>query len=91
MPRFYFDINDGRRETHDAVGLRCDSRDALLGAAVSVLPEVASEELPDNMRRVFTVKVRNAAGRYVLYASLSLAADWLDESAEATGFAPPET
>ncbi len=80
MPRFFFDIDDGDHLTRDDEGMVCESRQKLGDAAVAVLPEIASDELPNGLNRTFEVKVRDEQGRYVFSATLTLLARWHDEA-----------
>lgn len=82
MPHYYFDTQDGERFTSDDVGLECASREALRDAAISALPDMARDSLPNGDRQDFIVKVRDDGGRYVFQATLSLIAEWLDEQPE---------
>jgi hypothetical protein len=82
MPRYYFDIDDGRRFTRDEEGLECPSRKAVRDFAMGALPDIARDELPEEDRRDFVVKVRDESGRYVFQAILSLASEWLNQRRE---------
>jgi hypothetical protein len=78
MPRFYFDINDGHRLTHDDKGQHFASREQARVAAIAVLPDIARDEIANGDTRVFSVQVRDDAGGTIFEASLSLQARWLD-------------
>ncbi len=77
MTRYFFDIDDGERATRDSEGQEFDSREKVRAAAVSALPDIARDELPDGDRREFKVSVRDEAGLYVFRATLALRAEWL--------------
>ena len=77
MPRFFFDIDDGERRGTDTEGLELADLAAARETAISILPDVAREELPDGDRRVFVCQVRNSESTVVFIATLSLVAEWL--------------
>ncbi len=77
MPRFYFDIDDGREPFRDDLGFDLGGPQEARDHAVAALPEIAREQLADSDRRVFTSKVRDQDGRVVLIAVLSLVTEWV--------------
>lgn len=77
MPRFFFDIDDGERRTTDSEGLELADLSAARDTAVSILPDLAREELPDGDRRVFVCQVRDDKGTVLFVATLSLVAEWV--------------
>jgi hypothetical protein len=79
MARYFFDIYDNEQVTSDTKGLECASRQEVREAAISVLPAIARDELPDGNRHSFRVRVRDHGDRPVFQASLTLEAGWLDE------------
>jgi hypothetical protein len=72
MPRFFFDIHDGKAFTPDREGLELDSLEAAKDEAKKTLPDIVKEEMPDGNRRDFTVDVKDVAGRIVWRITLSL-------------------
>ena len=77
MPRFFFDIDDGEHRLQDDDGVElADDQEARM-KAISVLPDIAREVLPDGDRRIFVSKVRDATGRTIFMATLSFVAKWL--------------
>jgi hypothetical protein len=72
MPRFFFDIQDGKAFTPDREGLDLDSLEAAKDEAKKTLPDIVKEEMPDGDRRDFTVDVKDVAGRIVWRITLSL-------------------
>jgi hypothetical protein len=73
MPRFFIDTADEAHFVRDVVGFECDDVEAAKTAAVSALPDMARDELPDGDRRTFLAIVRDAEGRTLVQASLALA------------------
>jgi hypothetical protein len=83
MPRFYFDIHDGARETLDDEGTQLADLQAACDEALAVLPAIAENELagPGDREIVATVRAENGAA--VFRARLSLTSEWLGGSAPA--------
>ncbi len=77
MPKFFFDIVDGSL-TVDDVGTDLPDFSAARDQAVSVLPEIARDELPDGDERVFQVTVRDEGGKPMFKATMSLCCRLLD-------------
>ena len=78
MPLFYFDIHDGVCLIRDDKGTELPDRHAARNAAISVLPGLARDELPDGDRRQFSSEVRDASGKVIFRATLSLATEWIN-------------
>jgi hypothetical protein len=76
--RYYFDTDNDDRVLRDEAGQDCASLESMRDVALRALPDLARDDLPNGDRRVFTVKVRDESGRYVLQATLSLIATWLN-------------
>jgi hypothetical protein len=74
MPRYYFDFTDGTKDVRDEIGLNFESLKEARDAAIKLLPDVAHEKLPDGDQHVFSVRIRDEAGRYLFFATLSLIA-----------------
>ena len=72
MPRFYIDTSDQSVFCRDDQGKEYPDLDAARSAAVTVLPDMARDELPDGDARTFLAIVRDADGRLLLQAGLSL-------------------
>jgi hypothetical protein len=71
MPRYFFDIHDGRNERDD-VGTECAHLQAAIRHAKRLLPEIASDEVPQGGdRHSYTVLVTDETGQSVYSASLS--------------------
>ena len=77
MPKYFLDLYDGASFTRDPYGLDLASPEEARKEAISVLPDMARDVLPDGDRRDFTVDVRTAAGEVVYTATLSLVGRWL--------------
>lgn len=61
----------------DREGQEVGSLDRVREEALSALTSVVSDLPPDSDRRTVFVKVRDAEGRHVLHASLTLTAHWM--------------
>jgi hypothetical protein len=72
MPRFFFDIHDGKAFMPDREGLDLEDLEAAKAEAKKTLPEIVKDEMPDGDRRDFTVDVKDAAGQLVWRVTLSL-------------------
>ncbi|MBE7218370.1 MAG: hypothetical protein INR64_07865 [Caulobacteraceae bacterium] len=71
MPRFYIDTADDDLFMRDAEGLEFPDVEAAKAAAISALPDMARQKLPDGDRRTFLAVVRDERGA-LLQASLTL-------------------
>ena len=71
MARFYFDTRNGG-VVRDDTGSEFPTLQAARDAAVSLLPDIAREELPDGDERVFSVTVRDEHDRSLFHAMLRL-------------------
>jgi hypothetical protein len=76
MPRYFFDIDDGRTLTPDETGLELDDVEAVRREAIKALPEIAQEVLPEDERRQVVVTARDSAGRRILTARLTLTVEY---------------
>jgi len=74
MPRYFFDFRDNETDARDEVGLMFENLKEARDAAIKLLPDVAHEELPNGDQHVFSVRIRDEAGRYLFFATLSLIA-----------------
>lgn len=72
MPRFYIDTSDQNRFVRDDTGIECVDLEAAKDQAVNALPDMARDALPDGDMRTFLAVVRDAEGRALLQASLTL-------------------
>lgn len=78
MPTFFLDLYDDDHFTRDPLGLDIKDREAVRKEAISALPDMARDVLPDGDRRVFSVDVRTEAGEVIYTATLSLIGRWLN-------------
>lgn len=77
MPRYFFDIHDGRIQRDDE-GTVCADLQAAAVAAKRLLPEIAMSEVPkDGERQNYTVLVTDEEGHPVYSAALSFVGMWL--------------
>ena len=77
VPRYFFDLNDGRNQRDD-VGVECDDLQAAVLEAKKFLPLVASEKVPkDGERQAITVLVSDEEGHPIYLASLTYTGAWL--------------
>ncbi len=73
MPRYYFDTDDGIRLKRDVIGQDLDGPETVRQAALETLSDMTCNTLPgEGDKRLMIVRVRDAEGRSVLRASLSL-------------------
>jgi Domain of unknown function (DUF6894) len=79
MPRYFFDVDDGGDAQRDEVGTDLGSLDEVRAEAISLLPNIARDEVPDGDNQTFAVLVRDDSGRPIFEASLVLSARWLNE------------
>ena len=72
MPRFFIDTDDGDVHVQDDEGFDLEDVEAARREAMTVLPDMARDKLPDGDRRTFVATVRDHAGSVVYSASLTL-------------------
>jgi hypothetical protein len=93
MPRFFFDVADGRQFARDDEGDELPGWREARAYAAGVLTEIANVDLADDNHREFAIKVRDAAGHIGCKATLSIAIERLDgrpKRQRAIEKAPPE-
>ena len=71
-PLYFIDTSDPDVFCRDDEGREYENIDAAKAAAVTVLPDIARDELPDGDARTFLAIVRDADGKAILQAGLSL-------------------
>jgi hypothetical protein len=79
MPRFFFHVYDGREFKRDVEGLELPDTEAVHGAAVTSLTEMARRRLVDQGQCDIVAEVQDEAGRRVYTANVSLASRWVME------------
>ncbi|HEY2009478.1 MAG TPA: hypothetical protein VGH23_10845 [Rhizomicrobium sp.] len=75
MPRYYFEIDDGRRKIADEEGSDLLDRQQAREEGVNLVLEFAREGLLDGDQRALLCKVRDETA-LILTVSLSLSAEW---------------
>jgi hypothetical protein len=86
VPRYFFDIHDGREPHHDEHGTELPGIEHAWREAMAILPEIVRDQPPSEARQSFSCHVLDEWGRPVLKAELTLSAEWA-EAAE--GSSPP--
>ena len=77
MPRYYFDINDGRLQ-RDEEGVLCADLQAAVLEAKKLLPAIAADEVSkDGEHQAMTVLVTDEDGKAVYMAALAYTGMWL--------------
>lgn len=76
MARYFFDVENGSLTVDDA-GMTLEGPDAIAGAAMTTLLEIAKFEVVANNERELSVTVRDEAGKPVYRTSLTIRAGWL--------------
>ncbi|WP_144767433.1 DUF6894 family protein [Methylobacterium dankookense] len=81
MPRYFFDIHDGRFQ-RDEEGTVCADFDAARREAMITLPEISRWAIPcDGDKQAFTVLIRDEAGGVIYTATLTFAGLRLNNAA----------
>lgn len=78
MARFFFDIEDNGIEAVDDTGLEIEKLSDVRKHAISCLPEIAKDALPDGPTHMFAVRVRDERAAAIFTASLELRSQWLN-------------
>lgn len=76
MPRYFFDSDDGDLHVIDDEGQEALDAAAARDLALSLLPHMARDKLPDGDRRNFQVRVRDERGDVIYTADLTLRGEW---------------
>ena len=79
MPRFFFDIINADKLTRDDFGADMSGIEEARDQAISLLPDIARDDLPDGDVHDFVCEVRSETGRIVYRARLMLRAGTVDE------------
>jgi hypothetical protein len=70
MPRYYFDTRDNGSVMADEVGLDLQDVEAARDEAVRGLADLARDVLPDSIRRMLSIEVKDAFKRPLLQTVL---------------------
>ena len=81
MPHFFIDTSDEDQLVRDDDGYEFEDLEAAKRAAISALPDMARDRLPDRDAHAFFAIVRNSEGDDLLRASLSLQVELLIRNA----------
>jgi len=72
VPRFYFDVREGKRFSADETGIEFDSVDAAERAAATAAAEIGRDRLPRGECREITIEMRNEHRHRVLTVSMEI-------------------
>jgi hypothetical protein len=78
MPLYFIDVYNGETYVPDTEGQMLGTPEEARSAALNLLPEVARKVLPEGNQRVMMTHVKDANGRPVFRAILSLTGEWLN-------------
>ena len=70
MPRYFFDVCDEDGWHRDDCGIELDTFEEAREQAISILPDIARDELPDGDSHVIFCAVRNASDRVIYRGEL---------------------
>lgn len=71
MPRYYFDINDGRQVWIDSAGADLANLNEAREQAIALLPDIIRDSPPTNDKHVVECQVKNADGLVVYRGRLT--------------------
>ncbi len=77
MPLYTITSDDEHLQHSSELDLPDDG--AARAAALSALPDMARDEIPDGDRRIFSITVANAKGHLLYRATLTLVGEWCRE------------
>jgi hypothetical protein len=77
MPLYYIDVYNGETYIPDTQGQMLGNPEEARSAALTLLPEVARQVPPNGNQRVMMTHVKDADGRPLFRAILSLTGEWL--------------
>ncbi len=78
MPRYSFDLDNGRTNYVDTIGTELDEPNEIRSEAVGFLAEVFKDAASCDSGPVHLVIVRDEAGRVIFTTALTLQSDWRD-------------
>jgi hypothetical protein len=76
MPLYYFDVYDGETYSRDEEGRMFASREAARLEAMEALPHLIADGLLDREQREVFADIRDASGRIIYTAILSVVEEW---------------
>lgn len=80
MPRYFFDIDDGKHSMRDDKGWECPGLREAYVVAIRTLPDIARDVALDSGRQDFVATVRDAGDQLLFKVTLSLRTEWLPDS-----------
>ncbi len=90
MQKFFFDVDDGVCPTCDSDGQEFPNRKTASQKATGLLAEIAKDHAMKGICKDITVDLKNASGRVVFTATLSVKAKWISwKGAPTRPDAPP--
>ena len=75
MPRYFIDLHDGAQPIRDEVGFELPDLSAARAKVTRIMSAIARDMLPEVERQDYVACVRDAVGKVVFRARLSLAAE----------------
>ena len=72
MSRYFFDVDDGKRQVHDEVGMELPSEDRAMVEASTLLRTLAEIRQIERRPGTTTVRVRNGDGEKIYEGSAHL-------------------
>ncbi len=69
MPRFFFDVLDGRKATYDDAGMEFAALEAARKEAQRTIGEIVKDSMPDGDEHVVVIRVREESGKTLLMVS----------------------
>ena len=88
MPRYFFDLDNGRTNYVDTIGTELDEPKMVQSEAVGFLAAVFKDAAHHDSGSVHLVSVRDEAGRVFFTTTLTLRSDWRVPTA---GARPPRS
>jgi hypothetical protein len=76
MPRYFFDTDDGQKQSQDENGLDLGGPWEARALALAVIPDMVRDVQYDGDRRDLVSSVRDENGRLLYVAALSLVGGW---------------
>lgn len=82
MARFFIDTHDGTQPLLDEDGIDLVDAATARAAALSALPDMAKDHMPNGDHRRYLVRVRSEAGQVIYCAALTLAGGWCGDDGD---------